>query len=137
MAGIAVLFEQPFQVGDWITVGSITGEVMEMNWRSVRVRTRARDLVVVPNSVIGKETLINLSRPTRTHGETHTLGFSYDDPPNKVKRVLSRVVLSTRGVLADPPPAIAPSITPRTRSSIRSGSSSTTTRGRWRSTTSS
>ena len=106
MAGIAVLFEQPFQVGDWVTVGSITGEVMEMNWRSVRVRTRGRDLVVVPNSVIGKETLINLSRPTRAHAETHLLGFSYDDPPNKVKRVLLGVVRSTRGVLAEPSPVI-------------------------------
>ncbi len=106
MAGIAVLFEQPFQVGDWVTVGSITGEVMEMNWRSVRVRTRGRDLVVVPNSVIGKETLINLSRPTRVHAETHVLGFSYDDPPNTVKRVLLQVVRATRGVLGEPAPVI-------------------------------
>jgi small-conductance mechanosensitive channel/CRP-like cAMP-binding protein len=106
MAGIAVLFEQPFQVGDWITVGSTTGEVMEMNWRSVRVRTRSRDLVIVPNSVIGKETLVNLSRPTRLHAETHVLGFSYGDAPNTVKRVLSLVVRATRGVLAEPPPAI-------------------------------
>ena len=106
MAGIAVLFERPFEVGDWITVGSLTGEVMEMNWRSVRVRTRARDLVVIPNSVIGKETLINMSRPTKAHAESHVVGFSYDDPPNKVKRVLMAVVRSTRGVLADPPPAV-------------------------------
>ena len=106
MVGIAVLFERPFQVGDWITVGAITGEVMEMNWRSVRVRTRSRDLVVIPNSVIGKETLINISRPTRAHAESHVLGFSYDDPPNKVKRVILSVVRSTRGVLADPAPAV-------------------------------
>lgn len=106
MVGIAVLFERPFEVGDWITVGSTTGEVIEMNWRSVRVRTRARDLVVIPNSVIGKETLINISRPTRAHAESHLLGFSYDDAPNKVKRVLMGVVHSTRGVLHDPPPAI-------------------------------
>ena len=106
MAGIAVLFERPFQVGDWITVGAITGEVLEMNWRSVRVRTRSRDLVVVPNSVIGKETLINLSRPTRVHAETHVLGFAYDDPPNNVKRVLLEVARTTSGVLAEPPPVV-------------------------------
>src|SRR5688572_18273910 len=106
MAGIAVLFEQPFQVGDWITVGSITGEVMEMNWRSVRVRTRGRDMVIVPNSVIGKETLVNLSRPTRVHAESHVLGFSYDDPPNTVKRVLLQVVRATRGILPEPAPAV-------------------------------
>lgn len=106
MVGIAVLFERPFQVGDWITVGSLTGEVIEMNWRSVRVRTRARDLVVIPNSVIGKETLVNMSRPTKAHAESHVLGFSYDDPPNKVKRVLMTVVRNTRGVLTDPAPAV-------------------------------
>jgi small-conductance mechanosensitive channel/CRP-like cAMP-binding protein len=106
MAGIAVLLERPFEIGDWIQVGSITGQVQEMNWRSVRVRTRARDLVVVPNSVIGKETLVNYSRPTRMHGETHVFGFSYDDPPNKVKRVLHQVALATRGVLADPAPHV-------------------------------
>ena len=106
MVGIAVLFERPFQVGDWITVGSLTGEVLEMNWRSVRVRTRARDLVIIPNSVIGKETLVNLSRPTKAHAESHVIGFSYDDPPNKVKRVLMGVVRSTRGVLSEPAPAI-------------------------------
>ncbi len=106
MAGIAVLFERPFEVGDWVTVGAITGEVLEMNWRSVRVRTRSRDLVVVPNSVIGKETLINLSRPTRLHAETHVFGFSYDDPPNEVKRVLLEVACSTSGVSAEPPPVV-------------------------------
>jgi CRP-like cAMP-binding protein len=77
-----------------------------MNWRSLRVRTRSRDLVVVPNSVIGKETLINFSRPTRVHAESHVLGFSYDDPPNKVKRILLQVALSTRGVLAEPQPRV-------------------------------
>jgi small-conductance mechanosensitive channel/CRP-like cAMP-binding protein len=106
MAGIAVLFERPFEVGDWIDVGQTSGQVMEMNWRSVRVRTRSRDLIVVPNSVIGKETLINHSRPTRVHGEYRTLGFSYDDAPNKVKRILQQVALTTRGVLPDPPPKV-------------------------------
>jgi len=106
MAGIAVLFEHPFGVGDWIKVGDLTGEVTEMNWRSVRVRTRDQDLVVVPNSVIGKETIVNLSRPSRAHGERVTLGFGYDDPPNKVKRIMQSVALRTRGVVAQPTPVV-------------------------------
>ncbi|MCC6673045.1 MAG: mechanosensitive ion channel [Planctomycetes bacterium] len=106
MAGIAVLFERPFEVGDWIQVGTTTGQVLEVNWRSLRVRTRARDMVIVPNSVIGKETLINFSRPTRVHGEAHVLGFSYEDPPNKVKRIVHQVALATRGVVTDPAPRV-------------------------------
>ena len=42
--------------------------------------------------MIGKETLVNMSRPTKAHAESHVIGFSYDDPPNKVKRVLMGVV---------------------------------------------
>ncbi len=106
MAGIAVLFEHPFEVGDWIRIGDLTGEVREMNWRSVRVRTRDLDLVIVPNSSIGKETIVNLSRPSRAHGVRVALGFGYDDPPNKVKRVMQAVALRTRGVLASPTPVV-------------------------------
>ena len=58
--------------------------------------------VVVPNSVIGKETLVNFCAPMKLHGENHVLGFSYDDPPNKVKRILQQVALTTRGVLTHP-----------------------------------
>jgi small-conductance mechanosensitive channel len=106
MAGIALLFERPFSVGDWIAVGDKTGQVVEVNWRSVRVRTRNNDFLIIPNSVLGKEILVNHSRPTRVHGEDLLLGFSYDDPPNKVKRVLLKAALATRGVLAEPAPCV-------------------------------
>jgi small-conductance mechanosensitive channel len=106
MAGIALLFERPFETGDWIMVGDKLGHVVEVNWRSVRVRTRNNDILVIPNSVLGKEILVNYSRPTRAHGEDLMLGFSYDDPPNKVKRVLLKAALGTRGVLAEPPPRV-------------------------------
>lgn len=88
MAGIALLFERPFQVGDWIRVGETVGEVVEMNWRAVRVQTRALDVVVIPNSVLGKERIENYSRPTPTHGVEFEVAFSHRDPPNKIKRML-------------------------------------------------
>ncbi|MEZ5967076.1 MAG: mechanosensitive ion channel family protein [Planctomycetota bacterium] len=106
MAGIALLFERPFETGDWIVVGGKVGQVVDVNWRSVRVRTRTNDILVIPNSVLGKEILVNYSTPTRVHGEDLLLGFSYDDPPNKVKRVLLKAALATRGVLADPAPRV-------------------------------
>ena len=40
MSGIALLFERPFSTGEWIKVGGRQGLVVEMNWRSVRIRTR-------------------------------------------------------------------------------------------------
>ncbi len=98
-AGIALLFERPFSVGDWIKVGDSIGVVIEINWRSVRIRTRSLDMVVVPNLVLGKELITNFTRPTDEHGEEFVIGFSFNDPPNKVKRVLAQCALATPGIL--------------------------------------
>jgi small-conductance mechanosensitive channel len=106
MAGIALLFERPFSVGDWIKVGDIEGAVVEMNWRSVRLRTLERDLMVVPNSVLGKEIITNTNQPTTLHAERIPIAFSFDAPPNRVKHVLERVALSLPDVVRDPRPKV-------------------------------
>ncbi|MBK9387177.1 MAG: mechanosensitive ion channel [Planctomycetes bacterium] len=103
-AGVALLFERPFAVGEWVRIGTITGKVSEMNWRSTRLITRNKEQVVVPNLMLGKEVIFNFSQPTPLHREVRRIGFSYDDPPNRVKRVLVSCALSSRGVLATPPP---------------------------------
>jgi len=104
MAGIALLFERPFVLGDWIEVGDQQGEVVEINWRSVHVRTRERNLLVFPNAVLGRETIINYARPTALQTMRLSFAFSLEDPPNTVKRVLREVAQSMDNVLADPPP---------------------------------
>lgn len=106
MAGIALLFERPFQVGDWVRVGDLEGQVSELNWRAVRLRTRDQDMVIVPNSILGKERISNFSRPTPLHATNLYVGFSYDDPPNKVKRILRQAALMTQGVRPDPSPVV-------------------------------
>jgi small-conductance mechanosensitive channel len=105
-AGIMLMFERPFAPGDWIQVQGTTGQVIEINWRAVHLRTLARELIVVPNSVLAKEAFRNFSRPTRENTEILELGFSYDDPPNTVKDVLRDAIARSRGVLADPPPVV-------------------------------
>jgi small-conductance mechanosensitive channel len=105
-SGIVLLFERPFSVGDWIKIGDSVGKVVEINWRAVHVLTRGTELLVVPNSMLAKGSFSNHSRPTLLCSESITLGFSYDDPPNKVKRVLREVALRSKGVLADPAPVV-------------------------------
>lgn len=106
-SGIMLLMERPFEVGDEIEVGGTTGVVQEINWRSVHVLSPGGILRVVPNSSLNGETITNYSRPSRQRAETLEFGFSYDDPPNKVREVLLEVARGTPGVLADPPPLAA------------------------------
>jgi small-conductance mechanosensitive channel len=105
-SGIAMLIERPFNIGDWIKTGDTTGRVIEINWRAVHLETGARELLVIPNGVIAKNQLVNFNRPTPIHREKLEIGFSYDDPPNKVKQLMMAMILEVDGVLPEPPPAI-------------------------------
>ncbi len=104
MAGIALLFEKPFTIGDWIEVGDDQGEVVEINWRSVHVRTRERNLLVFPNSVLGRETIVNYARPTKLQTLRLSFGFALEDPPNLVKSTMVSVARDMEYVLDDPAP---------------------------------
>src|SRR5262249_46604483 len=62
--GLAIGLEQPFHVGDRISIGdSVEGVIVQMNWRSIRIQTDEDDLATVPNSVVAKGQIINRSVP--------------------------------------------------------------------------
>ena len=102
--GISLLMAQPFRKGDWIEVGDEKGKVKDFNWRSVKIVNRNNELVVIPNNMIGKQTIKNLSRPSRVHAVLISIGFSYDDAPAKVKEAMLELALATDGVLNTPMP---------------------------------
>jgi CRP-like cAMP-binding protein len=87
-SGLAIQIEKPFRVGDWVGVGGQEGNVSEITWRATKLITRAGNLIVVPNSVIAKDTITNYSVPTRQMRLTVDVGVSYAVPPTVVKGVI-------------------------------------------------
>ena len=87
-SGLAIQVEKPFRVGDWVTLSSQDGMVSEITWRATKMRTKAGNFVVVPNSVLAKDTITNYSEPTRHLRLAVEVGASYDTPPNLVKAVI-------------------------------------------------
>ena len=57
--GLIVVFDQPFQVGDKISVGGTYGEVVSIGLRSTRIVTADDDFVSVPNSQVVEEQVAN------------------------------------------------------------------------------
>ncbi len=102
--GVALLMAKPFQKGDWVQIGEEAGKVKEFNWRSVKLINRFNEVIIIPNNTLAKEKIKNLSRPSRIHAELITVGFSYNDKPTKVKKVLLEIAQNTEGVLANPSP---------------------------------
>jgi small-conductance mechanosensitive channel len=106
-SGLMLLMERPFEVGDTIEVGAVSGTVKQINWRSAHIEAFGGMIQVVPNSTLNRETIGNYSRPLPVRMEAIEIGFSYDDPPNKVCDALLEVAKTTKGVLAKPKPIAA------------------------------
>ncbi len=104
MSGIALFFERPFAVGDWISVGGKSGQVVQITWRSVHLRTAQRNLLVLPNSTLGRDTITNYSQPTDEQMLQLSFTFGLDAPPNLVKAILVEVAREIPLIMTDPAP---------------------------------
>src|SRR4051794_13807163 len=103
IAGMAVQINKPYKVGDWLHVGDHFAEVMEINWRSTRLRTNDDINLDIPNNEIVRTTIVNLHYPTEVHAMRLRVGVDYNVPPNRVKDALARAAQSAKNVLRDPP----------------------------------
>ena len=105
-AGLAIQIEKPFRVGHWIRVGEHVGIVEEITWRATKLRTRAGAFVIVPNSVMSKEALVNFNEPVRPVRFSLDIGATYAKGPNEVREALLEAVRRSTRALAQPPPLV-------------------------------
>ena len=61
LAGLTLMFMHVFEVGDWIEVGGYQGVVVDITWRATTIRSIIGDTIVIPNSVVGANTMRKLS----------------------------------------------------------------------------
>jgi small-conductance mechanosensitive channel/CRP-like cAMP-binding protein len=103
IAGVSLQISRPYKVGDWLHVADRYAEVMEINWRSTRLRTNDGIYLDIPNNEIVKSTIVNLHYPTEIHAMRVRVGVDYNAPPNRVKDALARAAQNATGVLPSPP----------------------------------
>src|SRR5437660_580499 len=102
IGGISIQINRPYKVGDWLQVGERFAEVMEINWRSTRLRTNDNIYLDIPNNVMVSHEIVNLHYPTEVHAMRVRVGVEYKNPPNVVKDALFRAASTADGVLAQP-----------------------------------
>ncbi len=102
IAGISIQLNRPYKVGDWLQVGERFAEVMEINWRSTRLRTNDAIYLDIPNNEMVSHAIVNLHYPTEVHAMRIRVGVEYKNPPNRVKDALFRAASAADGVLAEP-----------------------------------
>jgi small-conductance mechanosensitive channel/CRP-like cAMP-binding protein len=105
-AGLAIQIEKPFRVGHWVTIGGKDGQVSEITWRATKVRTKAGNFVIVPNSALARDTITNYSEPTLETRVDIEVGASYDTPPNAVKAAIQEALRDDPAILRHREPEV-------------------------------
>src|SRR5262249_8748774 len=105
IAGIVIFLDKPFKVGDWIEVGSQQGAVKRITFRSTRFTNLDGDVVVIPNTKILSDQIIN-KRTNPVTGVNVPIGISYAASIDKAREVLLAMFLSDTRVEKHPEPEV-------------------------------
>jgi MscS family membrane protein len=87
---LMILFDSPFQVGDWIVVGKAEGTVEEIGFRSTKIRTFYNSIISVPNADLATKEVDNMGR-REFRRVREILGITYDTPPEKIEAFLEGI----------------------------------------------
>ena len=113
--GLAIHVEQPFKIGDWVMIHQnrvethIIAEVIEVNWRTTRLRTTRNNMVVVPNSKLGETIVTNYMAPKPHFRIDLDFTIDFEVSPERAVRVLTsgvKAVAGGEGILEDPEPEV-------------------------------
>ena len=87
----ALALDRPFQVGDWIQVGSeVDGDVEEVGLRSTKVRSWPKTIVSIPNSVLANEIIDNWSRMPKRRVK-QIVGVTYETKPDDMEGIVEDI----------------------------------------------
>lgn len=105
-SGFILLFERPVRVGDRISIGKEEGDVQSINLRTTVMTTNDRVSVIVPNSKLVREYLINWSYGDPRARLSIPVGVAYGSDVKLVTETLLKATEDVDNVLRDPPPKV-------------------------------
>ncbi len=106
LAGLALAWEQRLSIGTWVEFDGRVGIIEQTGWRSLLMRTRLGERMLVPNSDVGSARVTILGSGERPAAVAVRLGVAYGVPPDAAKEVFRQVAIDIPGVLATPAPRI-------------------------------
>jgi potassium-dependent mechanosensitive channel len=105
-SGFILLFERPVRVGDRITIGEDEGDVQSINLRTTVVATNDRISIIVPNSKLVSQRLINWSYGDPRARISIPVSVAYNSDIDLVTKTLLASVEGVDNILADPTPKV-------------------------------
>ncbi len=106
VSGIIMLIERPIKVGDWVVIGNEEGEVKQINIRSTEVQTFNRASVIIPNSQVLSNSVINRTHENNWARYAVKVGVAYGSDVERVRELLLESATSHPKVAKKPAPYV-------------------------------
>jgi small-conductance mechanosensitive channel len=108
VAGVILIYTRGYRIGDWVTIGGNTGEVVQMTMLASHIRTIRNEEITIPNSVALSTHVTNFSLQAQEQGVIlHTsVTIGYDQPWRTIQKLLIDAALRTPDILPNPQPFV-------------------------------
>ncbi|GAB1403200.1 mechanosensitive ion channel [Lentimicrobium sp.] len=108
VAGLVITYMRPFTIGDRITLGDVTGDVVEKTLLVTRLKTVKNEEITIPNAAVLSGNTVNYTANAQKQGlilhTTVTIG--YDVPWVKMHQCLIEAAQRTKAIMKNPKPFV-------------------------------
>lgn len=101
VSGVLLISGKTYAIGDVIRIGDLTGTVVDISLRTTKLKTYDRNEIIIPNSVLVKEKIINLTGGAKESVASITFSLEYTVNPEKVKSIIETVMKNHKSVIFD------------------------------------
>lgn len=105
ISGIAIIIDQPFKEGDWISIGDMHASVSEIRLRTTVLTTFDNETAVVPNKSLAQERVINYTLTPKIRVRV-PVGIAYKEDMQKAREVMLSTLDGDKRVMANPAPSV-------------------------------
>lgn len=106
ISGLILLVERPVKVGDWVSLGTVEGDIRRINVRATEIQLWDRSTVIVPNSQLITENVRNVTQPNALGRVQIKLPMPLDTDAGKVRALVLEVLNAHPGALGAPAPFV-------------------------------
>jgi small-conductance mechanosensitive channel len=108
IAGYMMTYRRAFRLGDRVKIGDTVGDVAEMRLQVTHLKTVKNEEVIIPNSTILNNEVVNYSSLARKEGLIlhTTVGIGYETPWRQVEAMLLLAAKRTPGLMTEPAPFV-------------------------------
>ncbi|WP_368409318.1 mechanosensitive ion channel family protein [Halomarina litorea] len=105
VAGVFILKDRPFEVGDWIEKGDLVGRVQDIDLRVTTLKTFDNEKITVPNSELANNAVKNPVAYDKLR-QKFVFGIGYDDDIDAAKEVILEEARNLDTIMDNPEPAV-------------------------------